>query len=755
MSGLAGHIPHIWENYNFSFVEIKNIFNKIQEGKILISEKTDGINVFIGFKESHALVARNKTELLNGGLNLEQIREKKFFNEQIKNYFLESIEKYQEFINKNFDKNKIRSLFENGTIFYNAEIQGPEFVNVIKYDENIINIHKHGHVQLLPEVEKIEQFYGSFPKLLKNSYVVNKDKVKLNFSNEIKETLFRRIDNFCHFNGLSDNNTVEDFLRENLYKSLFDISTLDNLESRIQKNIVENALKKEKLNLTGLSSEVKREISKFKTDSKKNIDICLNPVKKIISEFCLSIFSEIKSEFIAESNKEINRLQEKYPFYKNKIVTNIEGVVFEYNNSLFKLTGIYSELNKEKNKKKIVIFPGSFKPPHLGHFEVVKSLIQNEKIDEIRVIISNKEREQINCEQSLKIWETYTQNFNNIKFQISPDINPMITTVNVIKSLSENADIILIQGEKEDKNRFSFIENTIKENNPNINIEIRKVSMFYDGISGTFVRNLIETNNKETFFNYLPMHISENEKETIWNLVSLEKKSLGLSQSYPIKGIKNMLERNEFLQELKLRNFIKNNIVEIKKKNNQLESQLREYIKKILKEVEVDDGIPQESTGINVLEDLLKRIVPILEDDYKILTTNKEQRISFSSYILNSIENSLMIDRIEDQEQDAFQDKKDQNNIKLSIKEQDEKDKFIDIDKDGKEDTDKIDAPQLPNEDTTGRNLAANTYEKIEKNIIEAFNILDNPDDQEIFYDFLLTNLKLYFEKFEEELTSN
>ena len=29
-----------------------------------------------------------------------------------------------------------------------------------------------------------------------------------------------------------------------------------------------------------------------------------------------------------------------------------------------------------------------------------------------------------------------------------------------------------------------------------------------------------------------------------------------------------------------------------------------------------------------------------------------------------------------------------------------------------------------------------------------------NPEDQELFYDYLIANLKLYFEKFEEELAS-
>ena len=32
-------------------------------------------------------------------------------------------------------------------------------------------------------------------------------------------------------------------------------------------------------------------------------------------------------------------------------------------------------------------------------------------------------------------------------------------------------------------------------------------------------------------------------------------------------------------------------------------------------------------------------------------------------------------------------------------------------------------------------------------------NFLETPEDQELFYDYLIANLKLYFDKFEEELS--
>ena len=53
------------------------------------------------------------------------------------------------------------------------------------------------------------------------------------------------------------------------------------------------------------------------------------------------------------------------------------------------------------------------------------------------------------------------------------------------------------------------------------------------------------------------------------------------------------------------------------------------------------DPTPNKSTGINVLEELLKKIIPIIETDYKSLTTNTSQRESYRSHIINAVVNSL------------------------------------------------------------------------------------------------------------------
>ena len=89
------------------------------------------------------------------------------------------------------------------------------------------------------------------------------------------------------------------------------------------------------------------------------------------------------------------------------------------------------------------------------------------------------------------------------------------------------------------------------------------------------------------------------------------------------------INRDEFLQEQILREYIRKRLIEKEKNRLTEETQLRKVIRRLLTEAEATDEVPAESTGINVLADLLKKIIPTLEDGYKNLTTDKEQRDSF------------------------------------------------------------------------------------------------------------------------------
>ena len=208
-------------------------------------------------------------------------------------------------------------------------------------------------------------------------------------------------------------------------------------------------------------------------------------------------------------------------------------------------------------------------------------------------------------------------------------------------------------------------------------------------------------------------------------------------------------------------------LVKKKNKNTQTEEQklrsiIREFLQHELKEAATPDNdpAPHKSTGINVLEDLLKKIIPQIEDDYKLLTTSEEQRESYRAHIIDAVVKTLTPVELNNDAPEKQSPGLDEE-IDIDISD-DGDDKFIDIRTDkeraaeeGEEEEDPRDSFGIEGKDTTGRNMAYTTFKKIESQIIDAYDLLSNAEDQELFFDYLVANLKLYFDKFENEIQPN
>lgn len=223
-----------------------------------------------------------------------------------------------------------------------------------------------------------------------------------------------------------------------------------------------------------------------------------------------------------------------------------------------------------------------------------------------------------------------------------------------------------------------------------------------------------------------------------------------------------MINRDEFLTEMKeeqrlrkvLRGLLKEYFKEKDAKKLIEENRFRKIVRSLIKEAmsaDVATEQPQRSTGINVLEGVLKNIIAIIEDDYKSLTTSKEQRDSFRAHILNAVDNSLKpTDVVMDAGKEELEEEVD---IDIDV----EDDKFIpvrekDIEDAAEEEVEEETFEDIEGMDETGRNFASITFNKVENQIIDAYESLADQKDRDLYHDYLLTNLKLYFDRFEEEL---
>tara|TARA_R100000152_G_C6773619_1_gene201032 strand:+ start:1132 stop:1923 length:792 start_codon:yes stop_codon:yes gene_type:complete len=218
------------------------------------------------------------------------------------------------------------------------------------------------------------------------------------------------------------------------------------------------------------------------------------------------------------------------------------------------------------------------------------------------------------------------------------------------------------------------------------------------------------------------------------------------------------LNRHSLLAENIIREHIRKRIKASHAEKLLVENKVRQLIQNILKEADSDIA-PHESTGINVLEDVLKKIIPILEQAYKRLTTSAEQRTSFRNHLIQAVKNTIKRGEALPGEEVAAEsmayefDPSLFEDIVVNVGDEEEEDlaqgEFLDIESD-----DEVDDFTIAGEDETGRNFAQDTFDKIEKTILDSYQMLSDQEDQQLYYDYLLTNLMLYFDKFEDDLAN-
>ena len=223
---------------------------------------------------------------------------------------------------------------------------------------------------------------------------------------------------------------------------------------------------------------------------------------------------------------------------------------------------------------------------------------------------------------------------------------------------------------------------------------------------------------------------------------------------------------------------INNTLNEHKEQQRQIiqeELRLRKVIRQILKEGDISDMHPHRSTGINILEDVLKKMITTLRTDYKRMTTNKQQRDSFRAHMISAVKGALAPSLVNDTylqgtdtlmaeptpefgepEAPELEPEQEVDDLDAMLQEIDididDGDKKIPVEDDDQPDELEQFGADDPGLDETGRNMAFTTFKKVSQYILDAYDMLANVEDKKIFVDYLITNMKLYFDKFEQEI---
>ena len=224
-------MAHLYDNRGLTFEKIAEILTAASKGELVGTEKTDGFNIYLGYKNGEAKAARNKGDMQRGGMNAVDLAMREFAGgPEIKKVYVDAFNAFENAVASLSDEEKLAIFGPEGEIFYNSEIMGPGASNVVNYDSNIITIHSAGHKRYDEETDKVvnadaDEASKALDKVVdrfeqatqgKNFNVqrtafVNLQKLEGNYDLKIALERIKKA-------GLQGDMTVQDFLAEKLLR---------------------------------------------------------------------------------------------------------------------------------------------------------------------------------------------------------------------------------------------------------------------------------------------------------------------------------------------------------------------------------------------------------------------------------------------------------------------------------------------------------------------------------------------------------
>ena len=183
----------------------------------------------------------------------------------------------------------------------------------------------------------------------------------------------------------------------------------------------------------------------------------------------------------------------------------------------------------------IALYPGAYKPPHRGHFNVVKSLLDNSyngsiydknnyketganllkgtsdskpKIDKVIVFVGAGERNGISKEESISIWNIYSKYLGNVEI-LDGGKNPMFAAKDYAQANPEE-EFVSVTGIRGDKDFVDLRRVTTYKNAPNVQ-GLALAAAPDSTTRATDFRNSILSGNLDKITDFFPEDLSREE----------------------------------------------------------------------------------------------------------------------------------------------------------------------------------------------------------------------------------------------------
>jgi len=404
MGGVAGHMAHLQEDLSLTFNELIKILSEVATGEIKPVEKVDGQNLFLTVDSIGMLkAARNKTDIKKGGMSPAEYASK-WKDHPAENAFMQGFKAIQMSLDA-LPATTIEEIFEGGTRYINLEIMYPSNPNIILYGAAYVVLHNmktydtagtaiddpndaDAFIELSAALDGAEQLideelwtiYG--PKVVQLTRIVDgtsyNDVVStikyiskpVGMEASLGELSEFRLNKMLEATDLPDN-TIDDIINR-VYdkkdaKSIREIKLgLSSKEERkLMTNDQKEELKKQEKLISSLATSV---------NIRKVIASTVSDLERAISDFAIEVLRGLRSFFVNDHNKAVkamrDELEASIDYLSNlaasgdehatklidkqlsklgdieNVASSLEGIVFQRNGQLYKMTGTFAMTNQ-------------------------------------------------------------------------------------------------------------------------------------------------------------------------------------------------------------------------------------------------------------------------------------------------------------------------------------------------------------------------------------------------------------------------
>ena len=399
--GAYGHMSHPFDDNNLTFGDLKKIIKLGLSGQLNreddVTEKTDGQNLMITYRDGKVLAARNKGQIKNRGQNALDINAvaKKFSGRgDIRDAFVFAMKDLSRAINGLSDKQKDK-VFKNGEIFMNLEIIYPASSNVIDYDKQILQFHnslqydKNGNAvgevkgsgrMLQGMIKQVNQDIGKHFKIIKPKVLALPKKI--DFGKKV-DIYYKRVNKLQSQYGLKDTDTLG--LYHQSYWENYIYNAGRQFGYKVPKTILRNLTRRwaffdKSYKIPTIRKDLKRQpeflnwvMNTDKVDHKNMVKRNMLPFEKIFFTVGADILLNLSNFIAANPSKAVEKIRKDILKASNQVraggdikkmktlkqqleklsslggldkIVPVEGIVFKYKGKTYKFTGAFAPVNQ-------------------------------------------------------------------------------------------------------------------------------------------------------------------------------------------------------------------------------------------------------------------------------------------------------------------------------------------------------------------------------------------------------------------------